>query len=88
MLYYGLQVQLLTYLDAILSNDENSTFSKPAVLYLKIDDPIISIKKDLTDVKEIEAEILKELKMKGSLIKDIEILKGNGQKYGMAKNFL
>ncbi|MDU1349794.1 helicase-exonuclease AddAB subunit AddB [uncultured Clostridium sp.] len=74
--YYGLQVQLLTYLDAILSNDEkNSTFSKPAgVLYFKIDDPIISIKKDSTD-EEIEAEILKELKMKGLLIKDIEILR-------------
>ncbi len=74
--YYGLQVQLLTYLDAILSNEEkNNTFSKPAgVLYFKIDDPIIAIKKGASD-KEIEEELLKELKMKGLLIKDIEILR-------------
>jgi len=74
--YYGLQVQLLTYLDAILSNEEkNNTFSKPAgVLYFKVDDPIIAIKKGISD-KEIEEELLKELKMKGLLIKDIEILR-------------
>lgn len=74
--YYGLQVQLLTYLDAILNRKLNiGEKSNPAgVLYFKIDDPIISVDENMSD-EEIESSILKELKMKGLLIRDVEVLR-------------
>lgn len=74
--YYGLQIQLLTYLDAILNRKLNvGEKSNPAgVLYFKIDDPIISVDENMSD-EEVESSILKELKMKGLLIRDVEILR-------------
>jgi ATP-dependent helicase/nuclease subunit B len=75
--YYGLQLQLLVYLDAILSNKdkyiEKGAFPG-AVLYFRVEDPIISSEGEMTQ-KEIEDKILKELKMKGLILKDIRIIK-------------
>lgn len=75
--YYGLQLQLLTYLDAILSNEEIN-YDKPAlpggVLYLRVDDPIIKGSRSLSD-EEIEKEIMKALKMKGILLADPNVVK-------------
>lgn len=75
--YYGLQIQLLLYLDAILTN-ENISADKPVlpggILYLKIDDPIIKEKENLTD-EEIEKEILKTLKMRGLVLADPDIIR-------------
>lgn len=76
-LYYGLQVQLLVYLDAILRNSTNilKTQCMPgAILYFKIDDPIIKSKKALED-EEIREEVLKKLKMKGLLLKDAKLVR-------------
>ena len=75
--YYGLQMQLLTYLDAVLCNE--SIISKnpmfPAgVLYFKIDDPMIKTNKRLSE-EEIEKEIMKILKMKGLVLADTTIIK-------------
>lgn len=71
--YYGLEVQLLLYLDAILENEGESIY--PAgILYLKMDDPMIKNKKNLTD-DEIREEILKSFKMKGLLLSDPEVIK-------------
>lgn len=74
--YYGLQIQLLIYLDAILNSSENEQVnSKPAgIFYFKVDDPIISFKKDMSD-EDIEKEILKQLKLKGIMIDDLEIIR-------------
>ncbi|WP_102401057.1 helicase-exonuclease AddAB subunit AddB [Haloimpatiens massiliensis] len=75
--YYGLQIQLITYLDAIIKagNGENGIPSLPAgVLYFKLQDPIIKGNKNLTE-EEIEKAIMKELKMKGLILKDTEIVK-------------
>ena len=74
--YYGLQVQLLTYLDAILNNQEarNEHAKAAGVLYFKLDDPIIKIDENESEEK-IREQILKELKMNGLLLKDVEILK-------------
>lgn len=75
--YYGLQIQLLTYLDAILTNEEikHKTLSFPGgVLYLRIDDPIIKGSRNISD-EEIKKEIIKALKMKGLLLADPEIVK-------------
>jgi len=75
--YYGLQIQLLTYLDAMLTNENR--FSKepifPAgILYFKIDDPVIKAKNNL-DEEELEKAIMKALKMKGLLLADTKIIR-------------
>lgn len=75
--YYGLQLQLLVYLDAILTNKEKyleKGVFPGAVLYFRVDDPIISSEGELSQEK-IGEKILKELKMKGLLLKDVKIIK-------------
>lgn len=76
-LYYGLQIQLLVYLDAILKNSKKilKTQCMPGgILYFKIDNPIIKSKKALTD-EEVQVEVLKKLKMDGLLLKNVELVK-------------
>lgn len=76
-LYYGLQIQLLVYLDAILKNSEYILHTKAmpgAILYFKIDDPIIKSKSELQD-EEIRKQVLDKLKMNGLLLKDAELVK-------------
>lgn len=75
--YYGLQIQLLLYLDAVLTEESKEAEDKPipgAILYFKIDDPIVSTSKDLKD-EELREEIMKRFKMKGLLINDPDIVK-------------
>lgn len=76
-LYYGLQMQLLVYLDALIKDSEHflKTGAVPgAILYFKIDDPIIKSKDDM-DIEEVEKEILKKLKMNGLLLKDAKLVR-------------
>ncbi|MEG0772790.1 helicase-exonuclease AddAB subunit AddB [Clostridium sp.] len=75
--YTGLQIQLLTYLDAILTlektlNKENT--NPAAMLYLSIDDPLIQPKKELSE-EALKEEMLKSLKMHGLIIKDLKVVK-------------
>ncbi|PYG87614.1 DNA helicase/exodeoxyribonuclease V subunit B [Ruminiclostridium sufflavum DSM 19573] len=75
--YYGLQMQLITYLDALWENaekQENSKFYPAGMLYFKIDDPIISCS-GISTPEEIEAAIIKKLKMKGLLLADVQLIK-------------
>lgn len=74
--YYGLQLQLITYLDAIW---ENGTIGgKPVLpggmLYFRVDDPIIRTDREFTE-QEIEESILKQLRMKGLLLSDVKLIK-------------
>lgn len=71
--YYGLEIQLLLYLDAIMENEGENIFPAGA-LYLKMDNPVVKNKKDMTD-EEIREEILKSFKMKGLLLSDPDIIK-------------
>ncbi|MFT5871482.1 MAG: ATP-dependent helicase/nuclease subunit B [Clostridium sp.] len=75
--YYGLQIQLLTYLDAMLRN-ESEVSKEPifpaGILYFKIDDPVIKAKNNL-DEEELEKAVMKALKMKGLLLADIKIIR-------------
>lgn len=76
-LYYGLQIQLLVYLDTILKSSDKilKTQCMPGgILYFKIDNPIIKSKKALTE-EEIQTEVLKKLKMDGLLLKNAELVK-------------
>ncbi|MBU3188461.1 exodeoxyribonuclease V subunit gamma [Clostridium bowmanii] len=75
--YYGLQIQLLTYLDAMLTNESQLSREPifPAgILYFKIDDPVIKAKNNL-DEEELERAIMKALKMKGLLLADTKIIR-------------
>lgn len=71
--YYGLEIQLLLYLDAIMEY-EGENILPAGALYLRMDDPVIRNKKDMTD-EEIREEILKSFKMKGLLLSDPDIIK-------------
>lgn len=75
--YYGLQLQLLVYLDAILSNEEEilkKDIVPGAILYFTIDDPMISSSGELSE-EEVEQRLIKELKMSGLLLKDPKVIK-------------
>ena len=70
--YYGLSLQLLTYLDVAV---ENSLLlleerAMPAgVLYVHVQNPILKIEKELNEM-QLEEERLKMFKMKGLLTED------------------
>ena len=74
--YYGLQLQLLVYLDAILESSKynDGNLNPAAILYFKIDDPIIKTNEDMED-DNIREEILKQLKMKGLVLKDSNVIR-------------
>lgn len=74
--YYGLSLQLLIYLTAVLQGHEKLQCAdlKPAgIFYFKIDDPLV--KSDEKIKEKIEKEIARTFKMKGVLINDAEILR-------------
>jgi len=75
--YYGLQIQLITYMDAIWENG-SSEMAEPVlpggILYFKVADPIIKGANGLTE-EEIEKAIMKQLKMKGLLLADVKLIK-------------
>ncbi len=75
--YYGLQIQLITYLDALWENDAQK-LRKPilpgGILYFRIDDPIVKGSVG-TEEEDIEKEIMKQLKMKGLLLADVKLIR-------------
>lgn len=74
--YYGLQLQLLVYLDAIISNEDTLLKNNAipgAILYFRIDDPMINSSRKLSE-EEMREELLKKLKMNGLLLNDSKII--------------
>ena len=67
---YGLQLQLLTYLDATCKIED---VMPAGVLYFNLIDPIIKSNKNLND-EEIENEIRKKFKMQGLILADINVV--------------
>ncbi len=67
----GLQIQLLTYLDAIT---QKQNLEPAGILYLGLIDKIIKAKKNLSE-EEIEKEIKKSFKMQGLLLADVNVVK-------------
>lgn len=68
---YGLQLQLLTYLDAV-SKKEN--LESAGVLYFNLIEQMIKTDKKKTE-EEIEDEIRKSFKMKGLVLADVKVVK-------------
>lgn len=68
----GLQLQLLTYLDAVMQHVEDAI---PAgILYFNLLDPMIKATKNKTE-EEIEQEIKKKFKMQGLILADVNVVK-------------
>ncbi len=74
--YYGLQMQLITYLDALWESSENSGEKAlpGGILYFRVDDPMIK-GTGSSSSEEIETAIMKKLKMKGLLLADVQLIK-------------
>ncbi|WP_340003171.1 helicase-exonuclease AddAB subunit AddB [Oceanobacillus sp. FSL K6-0127] len=75
--YYGIALQMLAYLDVVLTHSEQwlGTKASPAgVLYFHVHNPMISSKQKMND-DQISEEIFKNYKMQGLLLSDEEIVK-------------
>ncbi|MGB7606235.1 MAG: helicase-exonuclease AddAB subunit AddB [Lutisporaceae bacterium] len=76
-IYDGLQIQLVTYLDALWEKG-GSGIEAPVIpagmLYFKLDDPIIRGSRE-SDADKIEKAIMKQLKMKGLVLSNVELIK-------------
>lgn len=77
--YYGLQLQLVVYLDATMEiMKEQNPMKKviPAgIFYYRIDDPMIEKLVGIPTKQEVDEDILKELKVNGLVNDDKNILK-------------
>lgn len=74
--YYGLSLQMLTYLDLIITNSTilvDKKASPAGVLYFHVHNPMISSKKILT-LDEIEEELLKKFKMNGLMLGEERVI--------------
>ncbi|RKQ31303.1 helicase-exonuclease AddAB subunit AddB [Oceanobacillus halophilus] len=75
--YYGLALQMLAYLDVVITHSEKWLQQKatPAgVLYFHVHNPMIS-KNGKIELDKVNEEIFKKFKMKGLLLSDTEIVK-------------
>lgn len=71
--YAGLQIQLLTYTDAICRQED---IMPAGIFYFSLLEQIVKAEKKMTD-EEIEETIRKNFRMKGLIIADIKIIKMN-----------
>lgn len=80
--YYGLSLQMLTYLDVLLSSAEK-WLGQPALpagtLYFHVHNPLLQSSNGMT-LEQAQSEMLKRFKMKGLLLADREVIaKMDGQ---------
>lgn len=77
-LYYGLQLQLVVYLDAALEMEERKNPGKEVVpagiFYYNIQDPLVEKKEAMTP-EEIEQQILRQLRMNGLVNRELEVIR-------------
>lgn len=67
----GLQIQLLTYMDAITKIED---FMPAGVLYFNLIEPLIRANRNTTE-DDIEEQIRKQFKMRGIVLSDINIIR-------------
>ena len=81
--YAGLQLQLLTYMDAVCKEED---LMPAGVLYFSLLEQIASADKKITE-EEIEEKIRKNFKMKGLILADVKIIRmhDNTLKSGSSK---
>lgn len=69
--YAGLQIQLLTYTDAICKEED---FMPAGILYFELLEKMVTSKKKISE-EEIEEEIRKNFRMKGLILADVKVIK-------------
>jgi len=69
--YAGLQIQLITYMDAMCKQED---FIPAGMLYFNLIEPTIKASKCLTE-EEVEQEVRKQFKMKGLILADAKVVK-------------
>lgn len=69
--YVGLQIQLLTYMDAVCKEED---LLPAGVLYFSLLEQMIKADKKITE-EQIEEELRKNFKMKGLILADIKVIK-------------
>ncbi|HZG61561.1 MAG TPA: helicase-exonuclease AddAB subunit AddB [Anoxybacillus sp.] len=76
--YYGIALQMLTYLDIVITYAEQligSAASPAGILYFHIHNPIIKSDKLLLDESEVEKKLFEQFKMRGLLLEDEEAVR-------------
>ena len=68
----GIQIQLLTYLDAV-AKQENADIA--GVLYFNLIEPVLKVKNKHLSEEELEQEIRNNFKMNGLILGDVEVVK-------------
>ena len=68
----GIQIQLLTYLDAV-SKEENADLA--GILYFNLIEPVIKAKNKHLTEEQLEQEIRNNFKMNGLILGDIDVVK-------------
>ena len=75
--YYGLQLQLVVYMDAVTELEERKHPGKEVVpagiFYYNIKNPLVD-KEDADTPEDIEKEILRQLRMNGLVNSDLEVI--------------
>lgn len=78
LLYHGLQLQLVVYMDAALAMEKKRHPDKEAVpagiFYYHIDDPVLERPDDMS-LENVEAGILKKLRMNGLVNSNLEVIR-------------
>ena len=69
--YAGIQIQLLTYLDAVCKQED---LMPAGILYFSLLEQMVKSDKKITE-EQIEDEIRKNFKMKGLILADVKIIK-------------
>lgn len=76
-LYYGLQLQLVVYMDAVMELEERKHPDKEVVpagiFYYNIKDPMVEKKEKLSE-EEIRYQLFQQLKMNGLVNSDLEVI--------------
>lgn len=77
LLYYGLQLQLVVYLDAVMEQQQRKNPGKQVVpagiFYYNINDPLVEYKEGMSR-EEIDGQMLRQLRMNGLVNSDLEVI--------------
>jgi ATP-dependent helicase/nuclease subunit B len=78
-IYHGLRLQLLAYLDVALMHAQKLAGGEGglpgAVLYFRIDDPLVKTDGGILQEEELEKKLLQELRMTGMVLADPAVVK-------------
>jgi len=72
--FYGLQIQLITYMDALWNQDDGPGRFPGGILYFHQDDPVIKAAGRMTD-EQLEQALKKTFRMKGLLLADVKLIR-------------